>query len=90
MSRATKRCRLGAIWHPATAKPRLLLHAVDDHFADLAPDRLTLDLPVCHMHRDRAVELIRDSWAEIVGYTRRARAPIPDATRVGVEWIPIQ
>lgn len=90
MTRASKRCRLGAIWHPATSKPRLLLHGVDDRYATADPDRMTLDLPVCKLHQDRAVELIRDSWAEIVGYTRRANAPVPDATRVGVEWIPIQ
>lgn len=87
---SAKRCRLGAIWHPATAVPRILLHAADDRFAHLPPDRMTLDLPVCVTHRDRAVELIRDSWYEIVGYTRRANAPIPDASRVGVEWIPLQ
>lgn len=90
MTRASKRCRLGAIWHPATAKPRILLHAADDRYANLPPDRMTLDLPVCVLHRDRAVELIRDSWAEITRYTRRAHAPTPDPSRVGVEWIPLQ
>lgn len=90
MTRVAKRCRLGVLWHPATHKPRILLHAADDRYCYADPDRMTLDLPVCRVHQDRAIELIRESWTEITAFTRRAHAPVPDPTRVGVEWIPLQ
>lgn len=90
--RSAKRCRLGPVWHAATHRPRLLLHDADaPPFARTDPDRMTLDLPVCQLHQDRAVQIIRDeAWREIVAWCRRHRAPRPDASRVGVEWIPLQ
>lgn len=79
-------CKIGPVWHPATAKPVLLLSRADD---EPGQDEMSLDLPVCRPHRDRAIEHVRESWGEIIAAALRHGGPRPTGERVGVRWEPI-